>query len=223
MWIMLGCRTEDIIWISRRMRIRSASVSILAFLMVLMATWMSRSFQGQLKVSSKCWLSKWWKDDCEATTRFLQGHSKVKVNFEGHQLIKLILMWNGQQTGRQCRRFEWEWMELNGGQRGWKAKIGSVKRNATMLRVVKGHLPLGRFLYLSPAELCRMFPGPIYEPDRTYSTFHSERFINFIHSMSSWKRPTKWPPFHPFAFIRTPILGANSVWKLKRRWKWRPQ
>lgn len=38
MWIMLGCCTELIIWTSRRILMRSASVSILLFLIVLMAT-----------------------------------------------------------------------------------------------------------------------------------------------------------------------------------------
>lgn len=36
--MMLGCRTEDIICISRLIRIKSASVSILRFLIVLIAT-----------------------------------------------------------------------------------------------------------------------------------------------------------------------------------------
>ncbi len=37
--MMLGCCTDDMIWISLRMRTRSASVSILDFLIVLMATY----------------------------------------------------------------------------------------------------------------------------------------------------------------------------------------
>ena len=38
MWMMFGCWTEDMIWISLRIRMRSASVSILLFLIVLIAT-----------------------------------------------------------------------------------------------------------------------------------------------------------------------------------------
>ena len=44
MWMMLGCWTDDIIWISRLILIRSASVSILLFLMVLMATLRSKIY-----------------------------------------------------------------------------------------------------------------------------------------------------------------------------------
>lgn len=39
MWMIFGCWTDDIIWISRRILTRSASVSIFAFLIVLMATY----------------------------------------------------------------------------------------------------------------------------------------------------------------------------------------
>lgn len=38
MWMMFGCCTELIIWTSRRILMRSASVSILLFFIVLMAT-----------------------------------------------------------------------------------------------------------------------------------------------------------------------------------------
>ncbi len=44
MWMMFGWWTEDMIWISLRIRMRSASVSILDFLIVLIATCRLKKF-----------------------------------------------------------------------------------------------------------------------------------------------------------------------------------
>ena len=50
--MILGCCTDDMIWISLRIRMRSASVSILDFLMVLMATlnknWFTKVYSDSL-------------------------------------------------------------------------------------------------------------------------------------------------------------------------------
>lgn len=47
--MILGCLTEDIICISRLIRIKSASVSIFRFLIVLIATYIQRNYKFKFK------------------------------------------------------------------------------------------------------------------------------------------------------------------------------
>lgn len=72
--MIFGCWTDDIIWISRRIRTRSASVSIFAFFIVLMAT------------CKKIWIHVSWKHCQECIIYTFWFSWSIQYSYKGFQV-----------------------------------------------------------------------------------------------------------------------------------------